>query len=204
MSSAGASAKTALRRRLRQSLAELSVESAKIASRRIREHLTDYFLGTAKNRRAIAAFAALPGEPDLMSLLFADASPEDQLTWHLPRVEGEQTLQLYRVTSPTELAPGRFGIREPDPSRCAPVASEKIDLFLVPGVGFDPATGHRLGRGKGYYDRLLAAANPDAEIIGVGFDRQLAHVAHETHDVPVTRICTESGLREVDSGDSRE
>jgi 5-formyltetrahydrofolate cyclo-ligase len=128
--------------------------------------------------RTIAAFAALPGEPDLMPTLLS--RPERQ--WGFPRVDGE-TLVFHRVDNPAvDLVPGSFGVAEP--SALQPVLPiEEIDVFLCPGLAFDP-DGGRLGRGRGFYDRLLADANPVAIKLGVAFLHQiLDRIPCDPHDV---------------------
>ena len=64
---------------------------------------------------------------------------------------------------------GKFGVREPA-ERCAPVPLNRLDLVLVPGIAFD-IRGGRLGRGQGYYDRLLSAVT--GLKCGVAFDEQI-------------------------------
>lgn len=82
---------------------------------------------------------------------------------------------------------GRFGIREPDDG-CAVMALNRLDLILVPGVAFD-LQGRRLGRGKGFYDQLLA--NVRGLICGVAFDEQVvAELPVEPHDVHLDCILT--------------
>ena len=108
----------------------------------------------------IAVFAALPGEVDLTE--WVARHPERR--WVYPRVSGDD-LTFHAVANPAaELTRGTLGIREPSPT-LAPVAIDRIDAFLCPGLGFD-ARGGRLGRGCGYYDRALAGARPGALKIG--------------------------------------
>jgi 5-formyltetrahydrofolate cyclo-ligase len=72
----------------------------------------------------------------------------------------------------SELKPSRWNLREPDalPENVAPL--EAVDLLLVPGVAFT-RDGRRLGRGGGFYDRLLAEPALRAVKIGICFAPQL-------------------------------
>ena len=82
---------------------------------------------------------------------------------------------------------GKFGILEPD-KKCRRIALNRLDLALVPGVGFD-AWGHRLGRGRGFYDRLLAQVTGIK--CGVAFDEQMVdRIPTETHDVTLNFVLT--------------
>ena len=82
---------------------------------------------------------------------------------------------------------GQFGIREPV-GACAELPLNRLDLILVPGVAFD-LHGRRLGRGKGFYDTLLAVVR--GTTCGVAFDEQIVgEVPVEPHDVHVNCILT--------------
>jgi 5-formyltetrahydrofolate cyclo-ligase len=103
----------------------------------------------------------------------------------LPRVEKEH-LVFYHVNHPDkELAPSQLGILEPIPSLCK--AAEKIDVILVPALAFDKEL-HRLGYGKGYYDRILTRTS--AFSIGIGFTEQLTELLpHDSHDRELKELC---------------
>jgi 5-formyltetrahydrofolate cyclo-ligase len=89
-----------------------------------------------------------------------------------------------------EILSGQFGIREPAPT-CVEIPLADLDLVLVPGVAFD-ASGHRLGRGKGYYDRLLE--HFAGKKIGIAFDEQMVGaVPTEKNDGRMDVIVTPTG-----------
>lgn len=106
----------------------------------------------------------------------------------LPRVNGVNLEILPYDEQRLEL--GSFHIEEPTGENTVP-ASE-IELIVVPAVAFDRCGG-RLGRGKGFYDRLLA--DTDATTIGVAYDFQLIDdVPSEPHDVPMDMVITQSSV----------
>lgn len=69
-----------------------------------------------------------------------------------------------RFQANTDLATNAWGIREPADGDI--IAAGDIDVVLVPLLCFD-RTGHRVGYGKGIYDRFLAACRPDCKKVGV-------------------------------------
>lgn len=93
--------------------------------------------------------------------------------------------QVRDVTS--ELARGHYGIPEPR-ADCETVSLNRLDFILVPGVAFD-LHGRRLGRGKGFYDQLLAAVR--GKTCAVAFEEQIVpEVPVEPHDSDVNCILT--------------
>lgn len=95
-------------------------------------------------------------------------------------------LEFHIVDEPDALQAGTFGIATPLASM--PEATD-IDIFFVPGLGFD-AHGHRLGLGRGYYDAALRA-RPAALRVGIGYDWQLLPaVPTEPHDELLDLVVT--------------
>jgi len=90
------------------------------------------------------------------------------------------------LDSHAHLKQGPYGVKEPAEERCVPLSA--LQLVIVPGVAFDKK-GNRLGRGKGYYDRLLQKLPKTTESIGLAFDFQiLSSVPFHAHDVAVARV----------------
>ena len=140
--------------------------------------------------RTVAIFAPQPREPDV-ELLWMHGSGK---TFAYPRVV-EGRLDLFRVASLHELAPGAFGVREPLAKIEHAIDPGMLDLILVPGVAFT-RSGERLGRGGGFYDRLLASLPAHTCKIGVCFDSQVQpELPVEFHDQRVDFLATESGLQ---------
>ena len=139
--------------------------------------------------RSVAFFAPQPREPDI-EMLWAHAG-ERSICY--PRVEGDQ-IGLYQVGTLYELRAGRWGLREPDADPARAVPLHKVELILVPGVAFT-RDGRRLGRGGGYYDRLLAGLAAGTCKIGVCFEHQVVpELPVEPHDQSVDFVATENGI----------
>ncbi|WP_281643909.1 5-formyltetrahydrofolate cyclo-ligase [Bacteroides zoogleoformans] len=107
----------------------------------------------------------------------------------LPVVVGND-LELRVYNGPEGLISGAYDIKEPTGAPFCDYNS--IDLILVPGVAFD-RNGNRLGRGKGYYDRLLPNI-PSAYKAGICFPYQLVEeVPSEPFDVRMDEVITLQG-----------
>lgn len=173
--------KEELRRRIRNRKQLITDTERRTAARSVFDALerTAAFLMADR----ILLYHSLPDE--LSTLDFLDK-------WHtrkqffLPRVNGVNLEILpYERTS---LRLGAFQIEEP--AEGTPVDPAEMELIIVPAVAYD-RRGNRLGRGKGFYDRLLATTK--ATTIGVAYDFQLVdELPVEPHDTPVHIVITES------------
>jgi len=94
-----------------------------------------------------------------------------------------------RVTSLEALTRGTYGIREPVSEES--VEPGQLDAIVVPAVAFD-RQGWRLGRGGGFYDRLIGGLPEGGLTVGVAYAMQIVdEVVREPHDEPVDLIVTE-------------
>ena len=103
----------------------------------------------------------------------------------LPKVTGDGIMELRQYDGKESMCIGAYGIMEPTGKLFTNY--EEIDVALIPGVAFDK-NGNRLGRGKGFYDRILPFLK-NAHKIGVCFPFQyIASVPAEKHDIPVDQV----------------
>lgn len=141
--------------------------------------------------RVLALYAPLPSEMDT-ALLFERGRAGGKRVVFPGYAFGEP--ELREVRSLDELRPGARGIRHPPAGMAIP--PEDVDLFVVPGMAFD-REGMRLGRGQGFYDRLLARRSAASTAVGLCFDHALLdRLEPEPHDRPVDYVAAPSGLFE--------
>lgn len=171
--------KDEIRRSMRRLNAGLPAECRAAASKAIFEAVER--LPRFRTARTVALFAALPDEPDTQ-LALARWSVRRRVV--LPRVEGD-AMEFYDYR-PGCLAPGAFGIAEPQPDTIC--AASEIDVAICPGAAFT-ADGRRLGRGRGYYDRYLSRPDFGGFRVGVCYAHQLVEeLPAEPHDVRMDAV----------------
>lgn len=177
--------KAQLRREIDAKRRSLDSRWVSDASSRIVEHLLA--LDAFKTSDSIALYKAIDGEVDLEHLF--------STCWELGKCtcipvfnHALKIYELARITPETQYTRGNFGIQEPVSPLLLPI--EQVDLIIVPGVAFD-ANGNRLGRGGGYYDRMLDGYCGIKAAVAFEF-QLLDHIPNESCDIPVNYILTES------------
>jgi 5-formyltetrahydrofolate cyclo-ligase len=153
-----------------------------------------------QSAQRILGYLPLKDELELSSAL--EAAPKGGKTVALPRyVPGENAYCAAIVSEKfASLLPGAFGI--PEPGAASPTLPlNQLDFILVPGLAFDPG-GRRLGRGKGFYDRLLGNVNnSNCVICGIAADEQILPVIPaESHDIRVHFVLTPTRWIAASSG----
>ena len=181
-----------MRAHLRAQLRMLGPEQRSEESTRLCDQVRQFVVW--RDARRVLLFAPLPDEPDVwpLALEAVKAGKEVGLPSYDP-VRNRYGARQVRDPG-LDLVAGEFGVREPRHD-CPEVALATLDLVLVPGLGFS-TEGGRLGRGGGFYDRLLAAT--DAVRVGVGLDEQIVPwLPLEPHDAQLHFVVTPSGIHTV-------
>lgn len=137
-------------------------------------------LEQVRNSKKILLYHPMSDEIDVMKAVRKWAETKEI---YLPAIEGDDIV-IRQYKSEQDLKIGKYGILEPVGAVLD--NPEEINLVIVPGRAFD-IRGYRLGRGKGYYDRLLPKMR--AIKIGVCFDCQyIFRVPAEEHDIPMDYV----------------
>jgi len=178
--------KRSLRSQLLAQRRSLSHDSWCTASRAAQLNLL--LLDLFVRAQCVALYAPVHNEIDT-ALLFTEARTEGKRVL-FPAVCGEQ-LVFHPVEHLETLQKGAFGILEP----CAADSkfqTVEADLVVVPGVAFD-LSGHRIGYGKGFYDRFLHHSGCTPHVIGLCHDFQMVdgYIPTDPHDIPMEIVVSD-------------
>ncbi len=161
----------------RHSAHELAVMSEEICNRVLA-------LASWREAGTLLLYYPLADEVDTKALIKAAFESGKQVL--LPVCKGEE-LELHLYEGENSLTQGAYGIMEPTGPAFPEGNYDEIQLAIIPGMAFDRAW-HRLGRGKGYYDRLLPKLKK-AHLLGICFPFQLLdEVPTEPHDVKMQEV----------------
>lgn len=175
--------KDTLRRRIRARKSLLDAVEAAKAAEQVFSRLESLVAFTMADR--ILIYNSLPDELSTRDFISRWKSVKH---FFLPRVNGID-LDILPYDS-TRMSLGAFRIEEPQGDDITDPAL--MELIIMPAMAYD-RKGNRLGRGKGYYDRLLPRSK--ALRIGVAYDFQLVdELETDPFDQPVDIVITESGI----------
>jgi len=152
-------------------------------------------LSVIRSGTCLVAYMAIDYEPSLNLFLTKWLSSGKKL--FLPRYEAaSRAYSIVRIRNlEKDLRVGHYGILEPGADLTETIhkddAEQKTLIWMIPGLAFG-IHGERLGRGKGYYDRLLTMY-PGVVKIGICLDCQLLEsgIMMETHDIRMDIVITE-------------
>jgi len=177
--------KLLMRKQLRSALLSLHATKRIKKSRRIIKKL----IRTVSFKRAknLFTYIALPYEVQTRPLILRALRLKKRV--YVPSVDlKRRQIRIYQIKSwSKDLKPGPFGILEPRKLKTRRGQPHQMDLFIVPGLGFDHQNG-RLGRGFGFFDRFLTKAKK-TEKIGLAFREQMRKkIPMGRFDVPVDDV----------------
>jgi 5-formyltetrahydrofolate cyclo-ligase len=186
----------ALRRQLRARRSAITGAARTLAAHRL-ARLIDKTRWLQPGRR-IGLYLAMPEELDTTPLL--QLAQRRGCVVALPRVLSKRHARMRFFELGGPISRGAYGILEPGGKRGLRV--RELDIVFMPLVGFD-AAGHRIGMGKGFYDRSLAHRIRQRHwrrplLVGIAYDmQQVAALPHADHDVPMDLIVTDSTLHRI-------
>lgn len=181
-------AKESLRRKIGSKLKAHKADEIRKKSLKIQKKL--FGLEEFKKAETLCFYAAMAGEVNTLPMI-SKAIKQGKRVF-LPACDSKNTrLKFYKVTSLKDLRKGSFGIPEPCVMKGKEADLKKIDCVIVPGLAFD-ASGNRLGRGKGYYDKFLSCLSKRVVKIGIGFSFQVVkEIPMQEHDRRLDIILTD-------------
>ncbi|MFO0827800.1 MAG: 5-formyltetrahydrofolate cyclo-ligase [Phycisphaerales bacterium] len=189
-------AKKVLRAEIRARLAAMDPAARRVASRAACARLLA--LDEVRDAGAVLFYMAMPVEVD-PSVVMSECL-RDGVRVAVPVIDRDSgELEAIEIESLDErwFRRDKMGILEPIGG--ARIRATELDAIVVPGLAFD-RRGGRLGRGAGYYDRLLVRVTPRCRTIGFAFDCQVVEsVPVDTHDRPVAALVTDRETTECEA-----
>jgi 5-formyltetrahydrofolate cyclo-ligase len=169
---------------LRKSLQETR-RSTQLGSFDIEQLTKRAIFELSKTTGDVAIYMSLPEEPPTEKLI-AEVRKLGRNVW-LPRMSG---VDLLWVKNPDSFNTGPYDILEPVGEAVFAKELTELGAIILPGLAVD-VKGTRLGKGKGFYDRVLVQLNENVKKIVLLFDQEfILEIPKEDHDQPVHTIAT--------------
>ncbi len=156
-----------------------------------------------QNAQIIALYLSFGSEVETDAIV--QLAIEQNKTVAVPVTDNESyAIDFYRYDLNEETTDSKLGMAEPvrDPKKL--ISPEMIDLCILPGLAFD-RFGHRLGMGKGCYDRYLPHLRPDAVKAALCFSEQISEspLPHDKFDIDLDWLISDRGIYKCEKISSR-
>lgn len=175
---------------------ELSEADYQLFNRRLADH---FFSAVDLSRiQVLHTFLPIRKNREVNTWLIIDrlSTEHPHVKISIPKINNHTSqLEHYYYEDPAQLENNTWEI--PEPVKGVPTPTEKIDAVLVPLLAFDKQ-GHRLGYGRGFYDRFLASCRPECLKIGLSFfevEEKIEGISEK--DIPLDVIITPEAVVEV-------
>lgn len=143
-----------------------------------------------KQNRCIASYHSFSGEIDTVEINKALRLAGHHMALPVIHPEEKGLMDFYSYEKPEDLILNRFKIPEPVVSEENLVKPHKLEVVIVPLVGFNEK-GERLGMGGGYYDRMLKKISCECLTLGLAYDFQLIpEIKSQPWDMPLDEVIT--------------
>jgi len=166
----------------------------------LNQRLCDHFFSAVdlSHVQVVHTFLPIARNREVNTWLIIDRLQADypHIKISIPKINNHTAeLDHYYYEEPGQLANNMWEI--PEPVKGVPTPSDKIDAVLVPLLAFDKQ-GHRLGYGRGFYDRFLVSCRPDCLKVGLSFfevEEKIEGISEK--DIPLNMIITPEAVVEI-------
>ncbi len=143
-----------------------------------------------KNAKTILFYASFDGEVDTFDMMRQAQRHGKKIALPYITKENKTIVPIVINCLEEDLEGGLYGIQQPKYEATRSIPLDALDLVVVPGIAFDNEN-NRLGRGLGFYDRLLKNLPSKIPSVGLAFDFQVVdHLPRHQHDMPVSHVIT--------------
>ena len=180
--------KAEIRQQVIAALGCLSKAERAERTRAVEERLFDF--ANFLEAHIVMMYIAGPGEVDTRNMIQKALNYNKIIV--LPAFDpGRKEIRLLKIDNlQTDMCSDPVLLSEPNPERCKPVPLEVVDIAILPALALDEKGG-RVGRGVGYFDRLIPRLAVTTRKVALGFEEQiLPQIPMESHDKFVDIIIT--------------
>ncbi|WP_299826297.1 5-formyltetrahydrofolate cyclo-ligase [uncultured Pontibacter sp.] len=185
--------KAELRKLMLQKRRALSTEEVQQRSQRIADQFFSNFTLEAGHTIHIFLPIVKKNEVNTWPIILRLRQHHPEVRVAVPVTDVAQNiLTHHHLTDEAILVENNWGIPEPQDAHI--IHAEEVDIVLVPLLAFDLA-GHRVGYGKGFYDRFLADCRPGVLKVGLSLEPPVESIADPNpFDVPLDAVVMPEGV----------